>query len=108
MGWYFSRPKRPPLLLVAAGGFVLGWFVLFLVTNRTQIYLGSDFDMKTSVSNDIERPDTGNEYIYGSGTVLSAKRHDHYFWMRRYLAQIVVRPIPSAIWPTKYADFGVP
>ena len=40
MGWYFSRPKRPPLLLVAGGGFVLGWFVLFLVTNRSQIYLG--------------------------------------------------------------------
>ena len=28
--------------------------------------------------------------------------------MRRYLAQILVRPIPSAIWPTKYEDFGVP
>lgn len=108
MGWYFSRPKRPPLLLVAGGGFVLGWFVLFLVTNRSQIYLGSDFDMKTSVSNGVEKPDTGNEYIYGSGTVLSARQHDHYFWMRRYLAQIVVRPIPSAIWPTKYEDFGVP
>ncbi len=108
MGWYFNRSKRPPVLLVAAGGLVLGWFVLFLVTNRSQIYLGSSFDVKTSVSSEIATPDTGNEYIYGSGTVLSAKRHDHYFWMRRYLAQVLVRPIPSAIWPTKYEDFGVP
>ena len=108
MGWYMSRRNRPPLLLVAGTGLLLGWFVLFLVTNRQQIYIGSSFDMKTDVSNEVEKPDTGNEYIYGSGTVLSAERRDHYFWMRRYLAQILVRPIPSSMWPTKYADFGVP
>jgi hypothetical protein len=108
MGWFFNRVKRPPLLLVATVGICLGWFVLFLVTNRSQIYLGSSFDVKTDVSNVVDKPDTGNEYIYGSGTVLSAERREHYFWMRRYLAQIMVRPIPSAIWPTKYEDFGVP
>ena len=108
MGWYFKRSKRPPVLLVTAGGLLLGWFVLFLVTNRSQIYLGSSFDVKADVSNEVGKPDTGNEYIYGSGTVLSAARRNHYFWMRRYLAQVLVRPIPSAIWPTKYADFGVP
>ncbi len=108
MGWYFNRSKRPPLLLVAAGGLLLGWFVLFLVTNRQELYLGSNFEMKTDVSNMIEKPDTGNEFIYGSGTVLSAQRHNHYFWMRRYLAQLLVRPVPRSIWPTKYEDFGVP
>ena len=108
MGWYLNRRKRPPLLLVAAGGLLLGWFVLFLVTNRSEIYLGSSFDVKTDVSSEVEKPNTGNEFIYGSGTVLSAERRDHYFWMRRYLAQILIRPIPSAIWPTKYEDFGVP
>jgi len=108
MGWYINRRKRPPLLLVTAGGLLLGWFVLFLVTNRQQIYLGSSFDVNTNVSNQVEKPDTGNEYIYGSGSVLAAQRRDHYFWMRRYLAQVLIRPIPSAIWPTKYEDFGVP
>ncbi len=108
MGWYVNRRKRPPLLLVVAGGCLLGWFVLFLVTNRQQIYLGSDFDLQTDVSNEVQKPDTGNEYIYGSGTVLSAERRDHYFWMKRYLAQVMVRPIPSSLWTTKYEDFGVP
>jgi hypothetical protein len=108
MGWYFNRVKRPPLLLVAAGGLCLGWFVLFLVTNRNEIYIGSSFDMKTDVSSMVQKPDTGNEYIYGSGAVLSAQKRDHYFWMRRYLAQILVRPVPREIWPTKYEDFGVP
>ena len=108
MGWYFNRSKRPPILAVALLGGCLGWLVLFLVTNRSSIYLGSSFNVTTDVSNIVENSDTGNEYIYGSGTVLSAERRDHYFWMRRYLAQVMVRPIPSAIWPTKYEDFGVP
>jgi len=108
MGWYINRRKRPPILAVGALGLALGWLVLFLVTNRNNIYLGSSFELSTDVGNIVEKPDTGNEYIYGAGTVLSAERRDHYFWMRRYLAQILVRPIPSAIWPTKYEDFGVP
>ncbi len=108
MGWYINRKKRPPILAVGALGLCLGWLVLFLVTNRNNIYLGSSFDVSTDVGNIVEKPDTGNEYIYGAGTVLSAERRDHYFWLRRYLAQILVRPIPSAVWPTKYEDFGVP
>jgi hypothetical protein len=108
MSWYFNRGKRPPLLTFGLGGVALGWLVLFLVTNRQNLYIGSDFHMKTDVSRMVDKADTGNEFIYGSGTVLATERRDHYFWMRRYLAQIVVRPIPSAIWPTKYEDFGVP
>ena len=108
MGWFINRKKRPPLLAVAAGGLCLGWLVLFLVTNRNNIYIGSSFQMKTDVDNVVDTADNSNEYIYGSGTVLSAKAMNHYYWMRRYLAQVTVRPIPSAIWPTKYEDFGVP
>ncbi len=108
MAWYFNRRKRPPILLFATLGIGLAWLVLFLVTNRSAIYLGSSFDVSTDVSQIVEKPDSGNEYIYGSGAVLAAETKDHYFWMRRYLAQVLVRPIPSAIWPTKYEDFGVP
>ncbi len=108
MGWFLNRKKRPPLLAVAAGGLCLGWLVLFLVTNRSNIYIGSSFEMKTDVGNVVDTADNSNEYIYGSGSVLSAKARDHYYWMRRYLAQVTVRPIPTAIWPTKYEDFGVP
>ncbi len=108
MGWYFNRTKRPPLVAIGVGGVCLGWLVLFLVTNRSQLYLGSSFQMKEDVTQIVNSADTGNEFVYGTGTVLSSERRDHYFWMRRYLAQIMVRPIPSAIWPTKYEDFGVP
>jgi hypothetical protein len=108
MGWYVNRSKRPPLVAVGVAGCCVGWLVLFLVTNRQSIYIGSDHAMTTDVSEVVETPDTGNEWIYGAGTVLSSQRRDHYYWMRRYLAQILVRPIPSSVWPTKYEDFGVP
>jgi len=108
MSWYVNRKKRPSVVALGLGGVCLGWLVLFLVTNRSSIYIGSNFDVKTDVSNIVEAPDTGNEWIYGGGTVLSSERLGHYFWMRRYLAQILVRPIPSSIWTNKYEDFGVP
>ena len=108
MGWFMYRNRRPPVVLVATAGLLLGWLVLFLVANRSSLYIGSDFDLKSDVSDMVEKPDTGNEYIYGTGTVISSKQRNHYFWMRRYLAQLLVRPIPTAVWRTKYEDFGVP
>jgi oligosaccharide repeat unit polymerase len=108
MGWYLNRHRRPPLLAMGLLGVGLGWLVLFLVTNRQSIYLGSDFAVSTNVDQITDQSDTGNEYIYGAGSVLSSLQNGHYFWMRRYLAQVVVRPIPSSMWPTKYEDFGVP
>ena len=111
MGSYLIRNKRPPIFAMVAIGAFLGWLSLFLVTNRSNIYLGSQFALTTDVKNIrsiVEKSDTGNEYIYGTGSVVSAERHGHYFWLRRYLAQLFVRPVPSSVWPTKYEDFGVP
>lgn len=108
MSWYLFRNRRPPLVAMAATGLLLGWLVLFLVSNRSNIYLGSSFAVKSDVTNIVEQADTGNEFIYGTGSVISTEKRGHYFWMRRYLAQVLVRPIPSSIWPTKYEDFGVP
>ncbi|MBV9308688.1 MAG: hypothetical protein JOZ45_21250 [Acidobacteriaceae bacterium] len=111
MGSYLIRNKRPPVLSMIAVGAFLGWLSLFLVTNRGNIYLGSQAALTTDMKNIrsiVEKSDTGNEYIYGTGSVVSTERRGHYFWMRRYLAQLLVRPIPSSIWPTKYEDFGVP
>jgi len=108
MGWYLNRRKRPSLVMACGGGLLLGFLMLFLVTNRGNIYLGSDREMTSDVTSIFETPDTGNEYIYGAGGILSAEQRNSFYWGRRYLAQIVVRPIPHTIWPTKYEDFGLP
>jgi hypothetical protein len=107
LGWYLNRDERPPLVLVGGAGLLLGFLLLFLVTNRQNIFLGSDRDMTVDVGDMIEKPDAGNEYIYGTGGILSAEQRHSFFWGKRYLAQILVRPIPRAIWPTKYEDFGL-
>lgn len=108
MGWYLNRRKRPSLLLTGAAGLLLGLLLLFLVTNRGNIYMGSDQQLTTDVAGIADKADTGNEYIYGTGAILSAEQRQSFYWGRRYMAQIVVRPIPHSIWPTKYEDFGLP
>jgi hypothetical protein len=107
MSWFMNRSKRPPLVLTVSAGLVLGFLLLFLVTNRANIYLGSDQELTTDVTDVVDKADTGNEFIYGTGGVLSSEQRQSFFWGRRYLAQLLVRPIPRAIWPTKYEDFGV-
>jgi hypothetical protein len=108
MGWYMNRGKRPSLLLMGVAGSLLGFLMLFLVTNRQNIYLGSDRDVTADVSAIVEKPDTGNEYIYGAGGILSSEQRNSFYWGRRYLAQVLIRPIPHTLWPTKYEDFGLP
>ena len=108
MGWYLYHNRRPAIVTMAVGGLAIGYLILFLVVNRQSIYLGSDFSVTTDVTSMVEKPDTGNEFIYGTGSLLAAEQMGHFFWGRRYAAQLLVRPIPRAIWPTKYADFGVP
>jgi hypothetical protein len=106
-GWFLNRRTRPPVLVTTALGLCLGYAILFLVVNRGQLYLGSDFDFKTDVASFAEQPNNGNEYIYGTGTLLSAEYTQKFFWGRRYLAEVLVRPIPKAVWPNKYADVGL-
>jgi hypothetical protein len=108
MGWYMNRHKRPSLLATALSGLLLGVLLLFLVTNRSSIYVGSDQELTTDVTTIVDKPDTGNEYIYGAGGILSSEQRQSFYWGRRYFAQVLVRPIPHSIWPTKYEDFGVP
>jgi hypothetical protein len=108
MGWFMNKKTRPSLALTAAAGLALGFLMLFLVSNRGTIYAGTNDELSVDVTEAVERPDTGNEFIYGTGSVLSTEQRNAYYWGRRYLAQIVARPVPRSIWPNKYEDIGVP
>ena len=107
IGYCLSKQVRPPILTVALGAGLLGYGILFLVVNRSEMYIGSHFNLKADVSTFWKSSDSGNEFLYGSGAMLGSRYTNHYFWGRRYLAQVLVRPIPSSIWPNKYEDFGV-
>lgn len=107
MSWYLARHNRPSPTALAGAGVSLGFLMLFLVVNRGALYLGTQEPLKTDVS-EFFQPSEANEYIFGAGCIVAAHRGGSFFWGRRYLAQLLVRPIPRQIWPTKYVDFGVP
>src|SRR6185369_13010843 len=54
MGWYMNRRKRPSLVVTGVAGLLLGFLMLFLVTNRHNIYMGSDQELTTEVTTIVE------------------------------------------------------
>lgn len=111
VGWYFIRFKRPYLRRVVIGAVALGMLMLFLVSNRGNIYLGSDFKFTNSSSYATEIV-SSNEFIYGGGVIINANATDTFFWGRRYFTILFIRPVPRFLWPSKYQDasriLGIP
>lgn len=101
--WYLVRFRRPALPQVFAGAFSLGLLLLFLVANRGNIHLGSDLNFQGTQSYATEAGNS-NEYIYGAGVILNADARENYLWGRRYFTIFFIRPIPRAVWPSKYED----
>ena len=84
--------------------------MLFLASNRRNLYLGSERDVDTEAFEEalvVGEGSGGQEFIYSSGLILSAEQLDHFYWGQRYFTLLFVRPIPTLIWPTKYEDLGL-
>lgn len=107
MSWYLARRRRPALITAALSGLAVGLLMLFLVTNRGSIYLGSEGTFDSDVTKVVSGANESNEYIFGTGCIMAARQTGRFFWGKRYLAQIIVRPVPRQLWPSKYEDFGV-
>ena len=108
VSWYMARRRRPSLMVCATAGIAVGLLMLFLVANRDAIYLGSEQELSTGRISATLDASPSNEYVFGAGCIAAARQSGDYFWGRRILAQILVRPIPRQWWPTKYTDFGIP
>jgi hypothetical protein len=106
MLFYMARGKRPNLLTLGLGGAVLGTLLLAIVANRQSLYWGSDLDLEHSPSNYFT-PSSGNDFIYGAGLVIVTDEAQNFSWGTTYLVTLLVRPIPRAIWPTKYEDAAI-
>lgn len=116
IGWYLNRHHRPSLWQMLTAGTAVGILLLALVTFRGEIYLGSSFfkgegpSAREMIEQSLDRTDQadyGNEFIYGSYILLGAQDEQSFYWGRRYLTYVFIRPIPSALWPTKYSDVGM-
>jgi hypothetical protein len=98
------RP-RIPFVALCAGALCVGFLLLFLVANRGNIYLGSQKDFDNSATMMMKNW-SGNEYLFSSAIVRYVEGSDDVPYGRRILAHTAVRVVPSAIWPTKYADIS--
>jgi len=106
VSWFMARNKRPPLFAAVVGGSCLGLLLIFLVSNRSSIHLGTDFELQDNAQ--LLKGAAYNEYIFGAGTIIASNSIGEYFWGRRWIAELIVRPVPRQVWPEKYIDFGIP
>ncbi|MFT3913259.1 MAG: hypothetical protein QM704_03955 [Anaeromyxobacteraceae bacterium] len=100
-GVYLIRGRRPLLLQVLGGGAAVGVLLLLLVANRQNIYIGSEFRLEGDPT-EVLSAGSGNEFIYGAGSVYTASETGQYYWGGRYATVLFIRPIPRSIWPEKY------
>lgn len=111
LAFYMVRDRRPRLVTLLAGGAALGVLMLSLVANRDKVYWGSDEELDASPA-EYFHPGPGNDFIYAAGLIVVADETQDFNWGATYLTTLFVRPIPRALWPTKYEDaaefFGTP
>jgi len=108
--WYVARNRRPTLRAVVGIVVMAGLLMLFLVSNRRNIYLGSEKEIDTEAFRNrvaVTEASSGQEFIYSSGLILTAEYKQQFYWGLRYFSLLFVRPIPKQLWPTKYEDIGL-
>jgi hypothetical protein len=114
VGYYITHGKRPSAATLLLGGGTIGALLLFLVTFRGDIYLGSDLlsrismeSAREAVNEKLSKETTGNEAFYAANVIISSREKNRHYWGKRYATIIFIRPIPKQIWPTKYEDVGM-
>jgi len=112
--WYLVHNRRPSARTVLCGVVAAGFIMLFLISNRQSLYLGSQrgvnwqaFWQQVTLRDAEVKHESGQEYTVGVAMIVTSTEYQRFYWGRRYLAQIVVRPIPRQLWPTKYDDIGL-
>ena len=99
-GYMFIRRKRISVLLVLPGGLFVGALLLFLVTNRDAIYIGSDKPLDFSLSG-YSLVWESNEYVLGDAMLRYADAEGSFRGLR-IITRLVIRIFPSALWPNKF------
>ena len=107
--WLVARGSMPSLRKVGLGVSVIGLAVIFVWSQRQEVYLGSGEEIEVERVWDKLNPDAvepGDAYVYSAAKILSTEQTEGFYWGYRYFVTFVIRPIPRQIWPTKYEDVG--
>lgn len=109
LSWYLARGTLPSLRKGVIGVSIISLVVVVVWSQRQHLYLGSGEEFEVERLVDRLAPDTistGDEYLAGVATVLTADEIENFYWGYRYFVTLFIRPIPRQIWPTKYEDVG--
>ncbi|MEX1027719.1 MAG: oligosaccharide repeat unit polymerase [Candidatus Paceibacterota bacterium] len=102
--------RQPSVAKLTASVLAICLAVLFVWSQRQHLHLGADeLDIRWERLADFATAtdaDQGNNFIYGTGHVLTAMETKRYSWGREILVNTLIRPIPRQLWPTKYQDVG--
>jgi oligosaccharide repeat unit polymerase len=104
-GYLIIFHKRISLAVLLIGGACVAYLLLLMVSNRNNIFLGSDFELNQgafSILADLH----GNEYVYGNAIVRYVNETGDVFHGRRVIAHLIGQSIPSELWPAKYEDLA--
>lgn len=109
-GWHLSTQKRPHLHVILTAIVAIGVLMIFLKSQRRHLYLGAEAEINQEAFVQelvpVSEIDVSHTSIYSWGSILTSHKTGKHYWGRRYVVQLLVRPIPKQIWPTKYADTG--
>lgn len=108
--WYMARSKPPSFGLIVSTLFAIGVLMLSLKAYRQTLYLGSEKDVEAVPFTQLILPtelNLSDATTYSWGLISVTHYHQKFYRGRRYFAQIIVRPVPRQLWPTKYEDIGM-
>jgi len=110
VSWIVARGRLPGLFrtgaaigsIMAAVGFVWSqrrtWF-------RGDSDVGGAGGLGTSLLPDADQL-SQNDYVSGVGSAMITDYYNAFFWGKRWLVDVIIRPIPKQLWPEKYKDVG--
>jgi hypothetical protein len=101
-----GRGRRPRLSKGLVGGAFVAALLILLYTNRGNIYIGSSQYIDTGKISSFFDIGSGSEYVVGGANILHVWDTGRIAWGSNWLAEVVVRPIPHEMWPTKWTDWA--
>lgn len=108
--WFYAARRRPGLAALTVGGCATFMLVALLFFNRDAIWSGREIDPNIDPLA-LASINPGNDFIYGAAMANVAHQRNVHDYGVRFLITVFVRPVPSAVWPSKYIDasnfFGV-
>ena len=94
-----------------AGLAIVGLMVLLVGENRNRLFQPLEHQIQfDSLSSEVlgsSERNIGDQYVTATANIIRTLKTDEYYYGRRIFALLFVRPIPRAIWPTKYEDLGL-